>query len=75
MTETIAVEQDSRMVRYEAFAEVQDEIAKRIARAEDCYRANKGTDDRAALVAFGRLMELRGLSAGLAWVAAMGRGA
>lgn len=70
MTETIAVEQDSRIIRYAAFAEVQEEIAKRTAIAENCYRANKSTgDDRSALVAFGRLIELRALSEQLAWMA------
>lgn len=65
-----ATERDPRMVRYDAFAEVQAEIAKNLALAEGCYRANKSTgDDRSALVAFGRLIELRALSEQLAWMA------
>ncbi len=63
---------DPRLVRFDTFTEVQDEITARLAVAEDCYRANKGTDDAAALVAFGRVQELRGLSAALAWKAAQG---
>jgi len=46
---------------------VQTEIANRITIAEDSYNANKGSE--AGLVAFGRLMELRGLAASLSWAA------
>ena len=71
MTETTVTQRDPRLARYDTFAEVQNEIAARITIAQDCYEANKATgDDKAALVAFGRLMELRGLSAALAWRAA-----
>ena len=70
MIETAVTQADPTMARYNTFAEVQAEIAKRITTAQDCYESNKTTgDDKAALVAFGRLMELRGLSAALAWMA------
>ena len=64
ITELGAAEQ---VARQEVWAAVQAEIANRTKVAEDSYTANKGSE--AGLVAFGRLMELRGLAASLSWAA------
>lgn len=66
---TVITEQDvqSQRVRQQTFEAVQAEIAHRIKIADDSYKANKGSEQ--GLVAHGRLMELKGLAASLAWMA------